>query len=85
MTSFECTNSVFNITKENNSFSITIPSHWESKSAEKISDELSNLLQLSSPEQHVKEVRKRGKKIELGDKENKIADFDTQKMRNLKK
>ena len=30
VTSFECTNSVFNITNENNSFSITIPGHWES-------------------------------------------------------
>ena len=34
-TSFEATNSVFNITNENNSFSITIPGHWNSKSAEK--------------------------------------------------
>ena len=28
VSSFECTNSVFNITNENNSFSITIPGHW---------------------------------------------------------
>ena len=35
MASFESTNSVFNITNENHSFSITIPSHWESDSAEK--------------------------------------------------
>ena len=30
--SFECTNSVFNITNENISFSITIARHWETKS-----------------------------------------------------
>ena len=33
VTSFECTHFVFNITDENNSFSITIPGHWENKSA----------------------------------------------------
>ena len=43
VSSFECTNSVFNITNENNSFSITIPGHWESKSAQKTIDELNNL------------------------------------------
>ena len=35
LTSFECTNSVFIIINENNSFSITIPGHWQAKSAEK--------------------------------------------------
>ena len=60
---FECTNSVFNITNENNSFSITIPSHWQTKSAEKTIDELNKLLELKSLELHVKEVRKRGSKI----------------------
>ena len=34
VTCFEATNSVSNITKENNSFSITIPGHWNPKSAE---------------------------------------------------
>ena len=38
VSSFECTNSVYNITNENNSFSITIPSHWETKFAEKTLD-----------------------------------------------
>ena len=36
VSSFECTNSVFNITNENNSFSITIPGHWKSESAKKL-------------------------------------------------
>ena len=31
VSSFECTNSVFNITDENNSFSINIPGHWETE------------------------------------------------------
>ena len=33
LTSFETTNSVLNITNENNSFSITTPGHWSSESA----------------------------------------------------
>ena len=46
--SFEYTNSVFNITNENNSFSIIIPSHYETESAEKIIDNLNKVLQLRS-------------------------------------
>ena len=61
MTSFECTNSVFNITGEKNSFSITIPGHWGTKSAEKTIDKLNKLLELWSLESHVKEVRKKRK------------------------
>ena len=63
MTSFECKNSVFNITNENNSFSITIPGHWESKFAEKSFDELNKSLELRSQkgiELHVEQVRKKG-------------------------
>ena len=63
VTSFKATNSVFNITNENNSFSITIPGHWESKSAKKTIHELNKLLELGSQdgiELHVKEVRERG-------------------------
>ena len=36
VTSFECSNSVFIITIESNSFSITIPGNWETKSAENL-------------------------------------------------
>ena len=42
VSSFECTNFVFNITNENNSFSITIPGPWQTKSDEKIINELIN-------------------------------------------
>ena len=79
VTSLECTNSVFNINNENNSFSITIAGHYETEFAEKIIDDLNNLLELKSLELHVEEVRKRGNKIKIGDKEYKLSDFDTRK------
>ena len=63
MSSFEATNSVFKITNENNSFSITIPGHWNSESAEKTIEELNRLLELR-PENdidlHVEQFRKKG-------------------------
>ena len=58
---FECTISVFNITNENNSFSITIPGHWNFKPAEKSIVELNQLLELRSEndiELHVNQVKK---------------------------
>ena len=39
VSSFESTNFVFNITNEDNSFSNTMPGHWETKSDEKIIDD----------------------------------------------
>ena len=84
MTSLECTNPVFNITDENNSFPITIPSLWETKSAEKAIDGLKKLLELLSLELHVKEVRKRAKKIKIVNNDYKLSDFDTQKTRYSK-
>ena len=77
--SFECTNSVFNITNENNSFSIIIPGHYETEFVEKIIDDLNKLIELKSLELHVKEVKKRGTKIKIGDKEYKLSNFDTHK------
>ena len=71
VSSFECTNSAFNITDENNSFSVTIPGHWESKSDEKTIDEINKLLELRSLDLHVKEVKKRGNKIKIGNDEYK--------------
>ena len=82
---FDCTNSVFNITNENNSFSIIIPGHYQNKSDEKTVDDLNKLLELKSLELHVEEVKKRGNKMQIGDSEYKLSDFDTQKkMRYLK-
>ena len=63
VSSFECTNSVFNITNENNSFSIIIPGHYQNKSDEETIDELNRLLELRSQngiELNVEQVRKKG-------------------------
>ena len=79
VSSFECTNPVFNIAKENNWFLINILDHWDSKSAEKTIDELNIILELRSLELYVKEVKKRGNQIKIGDEEFKLSDFDTQK------
>ena len=79
VSSFECTNSVFNITNENNSFSIIIPGQYETEFAEQIIDDLNKLLELKSLELHVEEVKKRGNKIKIGDKEYNLSDFDNQK------
>ena len=83
ISSFECTNSVFNITDDNNSFSIIIPGHYQNKSDEKIIDDLNKLLELRSLELHVEEVIKRGNKIKIGDIEYKLTDFDIQKNETL--
>ena len=79
VSSFECTNSVSNITNENNSFSIIIPGHYQNKSDEKTIDDLNKLLELKSLELHVKEVQKSGTKIKIGDIEYTLTDFDNQK------
>ena len=60
VSSFQCTNSVFNITNENNSFSIIIPGHYKTEFAEKVINDLNKLIELRSLELHVEEVRKRG-------------------------
>ena len=79
VSSFECTNSVLNITDKNNSFSIIIPGHYQNKSDEKTIDDLNKLLELKSLELHVQEVKKRGNKLKIGDNEYKLSDFDNQK------
>ena len=48
VTSFETTNSVFNLTDKKTKFSITIPGHWNSKSVLKKFDELCKLLNFRS-------------------------------------
>ena len=62
VSSFECTNSFFNITNENNSFSIIIPGHYQTDFAEKMINDVNKLLELKSFELHVEEARKRGNK-----------------------
>ena len=59
-------NSVFNITDEKKTFSITIPGHWNSKLAEIFIDELNRILELRSPkdiELHVEQFRKKWNKF----------------------
>ena len=79
VSSFECTNSVFNVTDENNSFSVIIPAHWETEFAENFIDEVNRILELKSLDLHANEVRKTGDKIKVGDKEYKLSEFDNQK------
>ena len=65
VTSFECRISVFDITDENDIFSISIPDHWNS---EELITKLNKLLELRSEndiEVYVKEVEKRGTRIEI--------------------
>ena len=60
---FDCTNSVYNITNENNSFSIIIPGHYQNKSDGETIGKLKKLLELRSEngiELHVEQVRKKG-------------------------
>ena len=47
VTSFETTNSVFDRTNENSSFSIRISSYWSSEGGEELINKLNKLLQLS--------------------------------------
>ena len=70
VSSFECTTSVFNkTTNENNSFSIIIPDHYQTEFAEKLINDLNNLLELKYLESHVEEFRKRRSKTGVGDNE----------------
>ena len=66
VTSFEATTYAFIITDENNSFLITIPSHWSSQFAEKSIHKLDKILELRSQinkKLHVEQVGKKRKII----------------------
>ena len=83
---FDCTNSVFNITNENNSFSITIPGHWNSESAEKTIDKLKQLIELNKRglSLHKAAVREKGRKTHIGRDEYDLSDLDDTLLRNEK-
>ena len=88
VSSFECTNSVFNNTNENNSFSIITQGHYENKSDERTIEKLNILLERRSKdgiELHIQEVEYRGHIISLGGKEYKLSDLGTQKEEILEK
>ena len=74
VTSFEAINSVLIITDENNSLSISITNCWRNHNhlEEQFMDKLKKLLKLRSENNvdwHVEEVRKRGNKTKVGDRE----------------
>ena len=59
VTRFEASNSVFNVTDENKSFSDTTPAHWSSEIVEEIINLLNDLSERRSEndnELHVKKV-----------------------------
>ena len=63
MTSFEVTNSVFIVTDENNTFSITRPSYWTSRGGTEMVIKIQELLELREEDDvklHVEEARNRG-------------------------
>ena len=77
--SFEATSSVFNITNENNSFSISIPGCWTPKDGKGFINKLFKLLELRSEnyiESHVKEVERRGSRIEIEKSGYNLAGVD---------
>ena len=84
----ECANSIFNITNENNSFSIIIPGRWRLPKflEDGIIDKLKDLLKVRSQndiELHVEEIRNRGTKIKISHKEYKLSVFGTSKNEKL--
>ena len=88
VTLFDFTNSVFNITNENNSLSIIIPGHYQNKSDQINIERLNTLLERRSEngiELHVEEVKYRGYLISLGGEQYKISDLGNQKEEILEK
>ena len=82
MNSLEAENSVFYITDENDSFSVSIPSYlrFPSYLEDKIFDALNKLLKLipeNDLQLHVQEARKKGNQIKIGDKEYKSSDLSS--------
>ena len=77
--SFEATNSVFNQTDENKSFSISTPGHWNSEDGEELIKKVNKLSELrfqNDFELQVKEVEKRGSRREIENSGNNLATFD---------
>ena len=79
MTSFEATNSVFNLTDGKNSFSISTPSNWIPEGGEELITKLNEFLELRSNkviELHVKECEERGTRTEIENSGYNLAGFD---------
>ena len=82
VTSFEATNSVFNITNGNYSFLITTPGHFSFRGAAETIQKLNKSFEMGANYDinlHVEEVRRRGNQITTGEKDYNLSDLDTQK------
>ena len=82
VTSFEATNSLFNITNENNLFPISIPRHWSSRGGAETIHKLQPSLKLRSEKilnYMWKKFKKKGAQIEIGNNENELSDLGTRK------
>ena len=82
------TNSGFNITEENNSFSVSTPEFWSYRGVAKSIRKLQNLLRLRAQidfDLHIQDFRKRGNQLKIGENEHNLSDLDTgKKTRQLK-
>ena len=79
VTSFDTMNSIFKITNEDNSFSVSIPGYWNSEEGEELFNELLKLLELRSEndiELQVRDVEKRGTRLEIESGGYNLASFD---------
>ena len=79
VTSFEATIPIFNITKENKSFSILTPGHWNPEAGGEFISPLNKLLELKSENDTkltVKEIGKRCTQRIIGNSGYNLAGFD---------
>ena len=82
ISSFETTISVFFMTNENKSFSITIPGYWSSRGGAETVHKLQKVLELrpqNDIELPVEEVKKRGNRIKIGDNEYNLSELGSRK------
>ena len=84
VTSFEATNSVVNVTNENNSFSISTTSHWIPEYAQQTID---NFKEQSEPNKrnlnlHIAEVIVKVQMIYIGEDEYDLSDLDISLLKN---
>ena len=86
MTSFEATNSVFNITDKNTSFSISLTNYWILVGGDDFINKLKKLIEVRSQndiELYGKDFEERGTRIENGNSGYKLAGFDHYKSETL--
>ena len=79
VTSFEATNSNFLKNDENNSFSPSTPRQWYPDGRGETTDRLNELLRVTTKhdvELHVKEVTKRGTRVEIENSGYKLSGID---------